>query len=114
VIPRLLERAAGVSLGGSQDRKYYLGAIGVRTDGALVSAVNGGIANQRTPSAHAETRLCRKLDFGSTVYVARTAKNGDFAMARPCKGCILSMKRRGVRRCYYTIGPDEWGVMEIR
>src|SRR5688572_29910381 len=108
---RMLERAAGLSLYGQESRKYRLGAIGLRRDGATVCSTNGGVKGARTPSAHAEFRLSRKLDRGAIVYVARLAASGNVSNAKPCKGCQLAMKHRGVSKCYYTISPTEYGVI---
>ena len=110
---RMLERAAGVALNGQQSRKYLLGAIGLRRDGAIVTATNGGTKGERTPSAHAESRLSRKLDAGSVVYVSRILKNSAVAIARPCMGCQMAMKHRGVSRCFYTINQDEYGCIDF-
>jgi tRNA(Arg) A34 adenosine deaminase TadA len=47
-------------------KRYYFGAIGVRNDGCIVHATN--IRNPiKNVNCHAETRLCKKLDKGSTV-----------------------------------------------
>jgi hypothetical protein len=90
---------------------HCFAALGLRSDGDLVLSRNGGCPNQRMPLSHAEARLCRKLDVGSYVYVARTLKDGTPAMARPCRNCERLMRSRGVARIYYTIGPGEYGVM---
>jgi tRNA(Arg) A34 adenosine deaminase TadA len=109
---RMLERAIGLSLTGTKERKFRFGAIGIRTDGAIVSATNGGIAGSRTPTAHAESRLSRKIDVGSVVYVARTLRvSGAVALARPCFSCQMAMKHRGVSKCYYTISDREFGCI---
>jgi hypothetical protein len=88
-------------------------AVGKRTDGTLVQAWN--VPSQGpNPDCHAEARLARKLDVGSIVYVARTRRdNGKLAMAKPCKGCYLAMKHRGVSKCFYTISENEYGVIEF-
>lgn len=63
---------------------------------------------------HAEARLVRKLDHGSTVYVARTRRDdGRIAIAKPCPRCEASLKHRGVLKCYYTINENEWGCLEF-
>lgn len=68
----------------------------------------------RSPDSHAEARLFRKLDYGSTVYVARIRRdNGLIAMAKPCKTCQSVMKNRGVKQCFYTISPSEFGCVEF-
>lgn len=108
---RMLERAIGLTLTGQESRKYRLAAIGIRNDGAIVTATNGGVKGARCPSAHAESRVSRKLDVSSVVYVARTLHSGAVSLGRPCKSCQLIMKHRGVSKCYYTIGPEEFGCI---
>ncbi len=101
-------------LWGKHRQGYYLAAIGVRRDGALVHATNKAqLANGfvPVPSTHAEARLCRKLDAGAEVYVARVTRDGLWAMSRPCEGCEAALRARRVRRVYYTIGPGEYGVL---
>lgn len=94
------------------NRHYWLGAIGIRSDGAMVASNN--IPN-RCPEfyAHAEARLVRKLDWGSIVYVVRVRKDGTFGLARPCKHCQMAMRLRGVKRCYYSINNNEFGVIKL-
>lgn len=92
------------------NRTYRLGAVGIRSDGAIVKASN--IPNRSPePRAHAEARLTRKLDWGSIVYVVRIRSDGTLAMARPCKKCQSTMRLRGVQRCYYSINNYEYGVL---
>lgn len=85
-----------------KDRRYFhLGAVGVRSDGVMVKSANGSTMEPH-PECHAETRLSKKLDVGSIVYVARVTKNGEFALAKPCKNCQRTMRARGVKEVYYT------------
>lgn len=109
----MLRIAVGLSLNhGKEDRKYKFAAVAVRTDGVIVFATNGGVSGERTPAAHAETRVSRKADVGSVVYVGRTLRgSGQVAMARPCVGCQMAMRNRGVSRCHYTINENESGVI---
>jgi len=94
-------------------RTYLLGAIGIRSDGAMVFAQNGPTESPN-PLAHAENRLSKKLDYGATVYVARVRIcDGQFAMAKPCPNCRRILKSRGVKKVMYTIGPDEYGVLNL-
>jgi tRNA(Arg) A34 adenosine deaminase TadA len=91
-------------------RKYRLGAVGVRRDGAIVTSSN--LPTQAPePEAHAEARVVKKLDKGSVVYVVRVTKKDTFTMARPCKNCLNAMRFRGVKKCYYTITESEYGVI---
>lgn len=91
-------------------RKYRLGAVGVRKDGAIVTSRNLS-TRVPEPKAHAERRLVRKLDAGATVYVVRVLSDGRLTIARPCVHCRNAMKIRGVKKCYYSINDNEYGVM---
>lgn len=102
--------AKRVALKGDKKRRYKIGAVGIRTDGAIVIANNIRTRLQE-PLAHAEARLSRKLDRGATVYVVRVLANGSFAIARPCCRCQRIMRFRGVKRCYYSINNREFGVL---
>jgi tRNA(Arg) A34 adenosine deaminase TadA len=93
-------------------RQYRLGAVGVRSDGAIVTSSN---IPHRTPEpqAHAEARLAKKLDWDATVYVVRIQSDGRLTTARPCKKCQNAMRLRGVKRCYFSVSENEYGVLEL-
>lgn len=91
-------------------RQHRLGAVGIRSDGATVTANNLPNTGPEI-HAHAEARVVRKLDWGGTVFVVRIMRNGDFGLARPCKGCTALMKYNGVKKCYYSINNNEYGVI---
>ena len=78
-----------------------------------MSATNGGAAGCVQLAAHAEARLARKIDYGSVVYVARTLKSGEIAMARPCDRCYAVLKAKGVNKIYYTVNDSEYGVISL-
>lgn len=94
-------------------RTFYVGAIGIRRDGTLVSSWNG---SSRLPdrNAHAEYRLASKLDHGAIVYVARI-KTGDWSLglAKPCLACQKVLRSRKVKKIYYSIDENEYGVIEF-
>lgn len=91
-------------------RGYLLGAVGIRADGVTVFSRN--LPNQeKNPCNHAETLLCRKLDFGSTVFVARVNRWNQICNSRPCPSCRRNMANRGVKKCYYSISNNEIGVL---
>jgi tRNA(Arg) A34 adenosine deaminase TadA len=94
-------------------KRYIFGAIGIRNDGCIVHSTN--IRNPiQELNCHAETRLCRKLDKGSEIYLIRTNKNGSrMLLARPCKGCESVMKATGVKRVYYSISDNEFGQINF-
>lgn len=121
----LLRLAAEYSAPQSRgERIYLLGAVGVRNDGRMVHARNEAVLDtftrekwgtfsiyKRFPEAHAEVRLTRKLGFNATVYVSRVMKGSkDLAMARPCEVCQGVLRAFRVKKVYYTISNNEWGV----
>jgi tRNA(Arg) A34 adenosine deaminase TadA len=107
---RMLSEAVKIALKKKDRRAHKLGAIGIRSDGAVVTACNGP-AERQLPSAHAEARLARKLSSGSTVIVARANSFGNWLMARPCNRCLKLLKNKFVRRVIYTIKDGEYGVI---
>lgn len=111
-IKKMLAQAAVVSRLKRDDRHYYIGAIGIRSDGTKVRSCNGN-PKEPTREHHCEFRLSRKLDKGGTVFVARTLADGSSGMARPCAGCEKALRSRGVCRVYYTISDDEYGVLHL-
>jgi len=66
---------------------------------------------------HAETACVLGLDKsvtrGSTMYVARVNRQGEWKMSKPCSMCHEVMRFVGVKRVVYTIGPNEWGTYKI-
>lgn len=103
---KLLSLAAQVSRLRDDNRRYYLGAVGVRKDGVIVASPNGN-SKEPEPKHHAEARVIRKLTRHSSVYVCRTLANGDWALAQPCPDCIRAMYK-SVDLVFWTTGPEEW------
>jgi len=93
-------------------RKCRLGAVGVRSDGTIVTANNIPCRkpNNRARS-HAEARLVRKLNHGSEMYVVRILRNNALSNARPCIKCQNAIRLRGIRRVYYSISDSQYGVI---
>ena len=108
-----LDLAIQTAKRGDDDRRYLLGAVGIRADGVLVRSSNGAPARP-TMDTHAEARISRKLDFGSIVFVARVLKlDGSLAMARPCKACLRRLLSRRISKVYYTINSSEFGWIDF-
>lgn len=107
------ELAAKLAHGKDNTRSFLLSAIGERSDGALVQSINSpSVSPNRL--AHAEYKLSRKIDVGSTIYVARVRlADGKLAMARPCHSCMKVLKFKGVSRVYYTTSPTGWGFIDF-
>lgn len=107
---KYLALAAQVSRLKNDERSFFIGAVGIRSDGIMVAAANGP-ARIQTRQAHSEARISRKLDKHATVYVARTLKNGAWAISKPCEDCQRALKRAKVKRVYYTISDNEFGCL---
>lgn len=104
------EIAGQLAISKDDKRTYLLGAVGVRKDGCMVVAMNGPTP---TPNReiHAEYKLCRKLDHGATVYVARIRTgDGKFGNAKPCHACRKVLRSRRVNKVYYTKGLGKFGI----
>lgn len=107
------EIAGKLALSKDDARHFILGAIAVRSDGAIVKSINSPVP-EPSRVVHAEYKVCRKIDAGAIVYVVRI-KYVDgkqvFAMSRPCPDCMRILKSKKVKKVYYTIGPDEFGTI---
>jgi tRNA(Arg) A34 adenosine deaminase TadA len=66
---------------------------------------------------HAETACILGLDKsitqGSTVYVARINRQGEWKMSKPCSMCHEAMRFVGVKKVVYTTAPGEWESYKI-
>lgn len=99
-------------------RNFWLGAVGLRSDGAYVSSRNGAVfysssveKYQLHTNSHAEGRLLRKLGKNGIVYVARVfRKDRNLAMARPCSMCQIKLRAFNVEKVYYTIDEHHYGI----
>ena len=99
-------------------RNFWLGCIGIRKDGVLVSAKNGAtqyydtVPNyQLIPNSHAEGRVLRKLGSGGLLYVARVSRNNTgLVMARPCEICQVRIKAARIKKVYYSINQECYGL----
>jgi len=93
-------------------RGFFVGAVAVRKDGAVVSTRN---SPTRIPShsAHAEVRLMRKAGMGSIVFVARVLRDGRWALAKPCLKCQSLLKNKKVKKVYFTVKDGEYDSMNV-
>ena len=112
----LLKEAASFAIKGYESeldrRQFFIGAVGIRSDGARVKSRNSA-SDIISPHLHAEARLLRKLDFGAVVYVARVKRDGEWGCARPCRSCRAQLRTKGVNTVYYTIANGEYGVLHL-
>lgn len=67
-------------------------------------------------SLHAEIDACLGAQcsiVGSTVYVSRILKNGKKSLSHPCIGCILRLKKMGVKNLYWTKDHESYGRLKF-
>ncbi len=116
----MLNLAAEIALptNDNDKRNFYLGCVGLRQDGVLVSSKNGASEfsasvkqYQLLPNAHAEGRVLRKLGKGGIMFVARVAKKDDkLAMAFPCSMCQVRIRGMKIEKVYYSINENQYGI----
>lgn len=108
-----LSIAAQTATSKDDERSFLLGCVGIRKDGVMVRSLNGP-SQHPDRKAHAEFRCAKKVDKGAVLYVARIRIcDGQLGMARPCKNCLKMMISRKVRLVYYSIGPNEFGRIDV-
>jgi tRNA(Arg) A34 adenosine deaminase TadA len=109
---KYLELATRVAKANSlpgKDKHFLFGAVCLREDGAIV--VSSNIRTQdRLGMAHAEARALRKGGQGSTLWVVRINRLGQWAMAKPCPQCQNLIRHKKTKRVYYTVGVDTYSV----
>ncbi len=106
------------SAGTHDKRSFLLGAVAVRSDGAIVRSPNGAAFSTAghkefriLPSSHAECRALKKAGSGSILFVARLLKlNDTFALARPCWLCRIHLAAYKTKLVYYTINEHLYGT----
>lgn len=71
----------------------------------------------RLLGVHAEIDACLRLPqeqlVGADLYVCRIRKDRKFATAKPCHVCVEILRRFQVKRVFYTISDDEFGVIKL-
>jgi tRNA(Arg) A34 adenosine deaminase TadA len=109
---KLLNLAAAVALGNKSKKNFLLAAVVQRRVGAVLVSTNSK-TEVPAPSCHAEARAIRKADVGATLFVARVTRDGEWAISKPCKHCQALIRNRGIKKVYYTIGPNEYGIWNV-
>lgn len=69
-------------------------------------------------SLHAEQAAMLNLDWnklkGCSIFVYRTNKNGQLAMAKPCDMCQKLIKYVGIKNMFYTTNDGEIKLEKVR
>lgn len=120
----LLIRAGQIALSSNINddrRNFLLGCVGIRRDGAIVSAKNGAVITSSyseyrvISDAHAEIRCLKKMGRGGVLYTARILKkDGSFAMAKACGICSQRIRAAEIDKVFYTIDAYHYGVWNVK
>jgi deoxycytidylate deaminase len=119
-------------------KNYWLGAVGIRADNALVYAKNLPVviddefykikyatrnpgqrikSYQKQSGSHAEARCLQKMPKNSeAIYIVRISKTAlakgkiEYAMARPCQTCEIAIRAKKIKKVYYSINDFQYGI----
>lgn len=92
----------------------YLHISSLRFD-AYAASMARRLQNENHAETAAILRGRRKHDTrGMDVYVVRVNAKGELAQSRPCELCQHVMYSHGIQRCFYSISPNEFGVMKVQ
>jgi deoxycytidylate deaminase len=107
--------------------RFRLGAVLVKKNRVISTGYNDmskthtlmqkfNLDKSWAPGLHAEVHACIgvhsiDLDYAD-LYVVRVLRNGETAMAKPCKICHKFLMSVGLRRVYYSVDDNGWAELE--
>jgi tRNA(Arg) A34 adenosine deaminase TadA len=98
----MIKVAGAFAKAGSSKRHYWIAAIGIRKDGAIVMSRNE-TTRVPNPDGHAEKRLTKKLGMDAPfVLVVRINRDGSMQLAKPCVRCEGALRAHRVKSIFYT------------
>lgn len=123
---RYFELAANIAAQGSF-YNYKHGAVLVK-GGSVINTAHNECVHSRLAdrfkkhdgwgTRHAELNVClgidKKVTFNADLYVVRINKEGLYRNSRPCEMCMDTMKFLGIRRVYYSISQESYGVINLK
>lgn len=98
----------------SSQYKFKMAAMVVKSGRVLAINTNYHKRSPYTPpnrwSTHAEIRALRSSPDtkGATLYIARLAKSGDYATAKPCAWCMEHIITAKIDRVVYTLNDNNY------
>ena len=116
-----LQKAISLAEGNTND-KWNLGAIVVKNGNPISAGINREKNDPKNVppgfcTVHAEVDAMRQVSErvlnGAVLYVARIRRGGDIGMAKPCLNCRNAVRAGGIKRVYYTISDNEYGVWSV-
>lgn len=110
----------------AKNEDYKHGAVLVRGGSVINSSYNMSIPSKFADrhkihdgiaTRHAEVNVVlgidRSMTVNAVVYVVRVSRGGNFRLSKPCAMCLSIMKFVGIKRVYYSISNDEYGVIKL-
>lgn len=118
----LAKKIAETSEYGNTHKTYWLGSvISTKPSGGTILGVGTNTTRShplqskysrpflkdedKSPSTHSEIDAisrCRTGDLvSSSIFVARTTKNGSWGNSRPCEGCMKAIKDYGISNVFF-------------
>lgn len=93
-------------------RAYCIGAVAIRNDGVIVGSSNG-YAKDVEKDIHAEARVLRKSGKGCILFIVRVArKDRSYKLVKPCSSCMAKIRAYKIKKVYYSISNEEYGVIQ--
>lgn len=111
-----LNRAIGLSYNSECKQKH--GAILYKSNRLIATGINSSRVHnayiksytEKPATFHAEERVIRNAQAlvgndlsGMVLYVARSYKNGQPAMSKPCDACASLIVQAGIKKVVYTL-----------
>jgi len=95
----------------SDHYQFKIGSVLVKKNRIISTGFNSLKTHPRSPhkykSVHSEFMCVLGISAydlaGATIYVYRETKDGNKAMAKPCKYCDRMLEQCGVKTVYYTV-----------
>ena len=122
-VEKFLDHCKTIATG--SDFKFRHGAILVNCNNIIRSSCNSPrpiiafnkFHPNRIASLHAEIGciLNMKLEQtrGCDIYVCRILRNNKFANSYPCEMCQAVCSKMGIRKIYYSIADNDYGVLKL-
>jgi tRNA(Arg) A34 adenosine deaminase TadA len=57
--------------------------------------------------------LDRSVTEGTTIYISRIGKEGDYRLSKPCPMCYAAIKHVGIKRIIWTIDNHSCGMAKL-
>lgn len=92
--------------------KFQHGSIVVLRNSIVGRGANWGFTHAEVSSiASIRNSYSKSSNDKLVVFVCRVNARGLFRNSKPCQNCQLYMRRRGIKKVYYTLDEDSIGKM---